>query len=72
MNTEEKLLDIYRQFPCQTLPNAFWKTALVLDQDDLVIQNDSALKPEALAVWHEGKLLALWCRDLEASCLSKK
>lgn len=72
MNAEEKLLDIYRQFPCRTLPNAFWKTASVLEQGNLVIQKDSAHKPKYIAVWQEGKLLALWCRDLESACLSKK
>jgi len=69
MNAEKKLLDIYRQFPCRMLPNAYWKTVSVMDQDDLIVQKYSAKKLESLAVWHEGKLLALWCQDLESSGL---
>ncbi|MFW6176669.1 MAG: hypothetical protein ACOC40_03105 [Thermoplasmatota archaeon] len=31
MNFEEALLSVYKEKPCQNLPNAFWKTEALID-----------------------------------------
>lgn len=59
---EQQLLALYREHPCRTLPNPFWKTArqfgssarlsLQLDHDDRLID---------LQLWSEDRLMAYWC-----------
>ena len=61
---EQQLLALYREHPCRTLPNPFWKTArqfgssarlsLQLDQDDRLSD---------LQLWIEDRLMAYWCAD---------
>jgi len=56
MNAEKELLEIYRQFPCRTLPNAYWKTGSVLDQGNLAIVYRPAQKLHSLAVCKDKKV----------------
>lgn len=61
MNFYHELLEIYRKFPCRTLPNAFWKTGEQGDVLRVVIRCDPEGDLAALAVWQENQLLAFWC-----------
>lgn len=63
MDLVQELLKIYREDPCQTLPNAFWKTAMTMDDSRLSVRRDSDGKLSALAVWQETRLMAFWCAD---------
>lgn len=63
MDWKQELLGIYREDPCQTLPNAFWKTAMTMDGSRLSVRRDSDGRLSALAVWQENRLMAFWCAD---------
>ena len=63
MDREQELLEIYREDPCQTLPNAFWKTAMKMDDSRLSVRRESDGRLSALAVWQESRLMAFWCAD---------
>ena len=63
MDYEQQLLQIYREDPCRTLPNAFWKTARQMDNSRLSIRRDQSGNLSALALWHEAKLLSFWAVD---------
>lgn len=59
----QQLLAIYTEFPCRTLPNAFWKTAIRLDESDLEIRTTHAGALASLVIRHTEGLLAFWCAD---------
>jgi ribosomal protein S18 acetylase RimI-like enzyme len=63
MNEIDRLLAIYRQRPCRTMPNAFWKTRVDMLPSEVVINEDSDGKLESLALWREQQLMALWFAD---------
>ena len=58
-------LDIYRENPCQVLPNAFWKTAKELGQSHLSVARDSNEALTFLAVQDNERILSCWCRTPE-------
>ncbi len=70
MNQTQKLLEIYRQNPCRALPNAFWKTAGLGDALRVESHRGSDGEQTALAVWHEGRLMAFWSATLAENPLS--
>lgn len=72
MDNNQKLLEIYRENPCMTLPNAFWKTAMQMDESRLSIRRDSTGELSALALWRESDLMAFWCAHPEDHILSPK
>ena len=55
------LLNIYIANPCQVLPNAFWKTARVMEHADLFIERNSNGELKSLAIHENSRLLAYWC-----------
>lgn len=63
MDYEQQLLQIYRENPCRTLPNAFWKTASQMENSRLSIRRNDAGDLSALALWQEAKLMAFWTGD---------
>lgn len=65
MSTEDlnQLLDIYRENPCQVLPNAFWKTAKEMGQSRLIISQDSDEALTFLTIQDNERILSCWCRD---------
>ena len=63
MDYEQQLLQIYREDPCRTLPNAFWKTASQMGNSRLSIRRDDAGNLSALALWQEAQLMAFWAGD---------
>lgn len=70
---ERQLLAYYRQNPCRTLPNAFWKTARQLGSSShlgLRIGQDGQLI--CLTLWVEDRLMAFWCEDPAKSPLSRQ
>jgi len=56
-------LDIYRAFPCRTLPNAYWKTASRMDEGELDIQYGSEGELKSLTIWQEKTCQAYWCAN---------
>jgi ribosomal protein S18 acetylase RimI-like enzyme len=54
------LLDYYRNHPCQSLPNAFWKTAEKIEQDRLIINRDPNGEIIFLAIREKSRLLSCW------------
>lgn len=63
MDYEQQLMQLYREDPCRTLPNAFWKTARQMENSRLSIRRDDSGKLSALALWHEAQLMAFWAGD---------
>jgi len=63
MDYEQQLLQIYREDPCRTLPNAFWKTASQMENSRLSIRRDDSGNLSALALWQEAQLMAFWTGD---------
>lgn len=61
--SEQVLLAIYRQDPCRTLPNAFWKSANRLDVGSLDIRNDPGGDLRSLTIYSGGGCLAFWCAN---------
>lgn len=59
------LLDIYRNNPCQTLPNAFWKTAKEMERLRLSAARDSDGALTFLAIQDDSRLMSYWCRKPE-------
>jgi len=64
---EQLLLKVYREFPCRTLPNAFWKTVRQLDSSQLEIQRDSKDVIQSLTISQKDRLLAFWCSEPNAN-----
>ncbi len=62
-NKTQELLKIYRQHPCRTLPNAFWKTNLDAPGSRLTLHKDPDGHLVSLAVWQKDHLMAFWCAD---------
>jgi ribosomal protein S18 acetylase RimI-like enzyme len=59
------LLDIYREYPCQVLPNAYWKTACRIEQYQyFVAESQEAI--DRLALWDDIGLYCYWSRDRHA------
>jgi GNAT superfamily N-acetyltransferase len=64
MNFSDILISIYREHPCEALPNALWKTLAELERGNLqteVAQTDGAVTH--LALWEAQRLLVYWNRD---------
>ena len=54
---------IYTQDPCRTLPNAFWKTAVRIQESDISISRDGSGALSSLVIWEKGHIMAFWCAD---------
>lgn len=67
LEKESKLVELYRKYPCRTLPNAYWKTENKLADLKVCLNEDSFGDANGLAVWDEDQILALWCRK-RADC----
>ncbi|MFN2303065.1 MAG: GNAT family N-acetyltransferase [Anaerolineales bacterium] len=66
MHESQELLELYREDPCRTLPNAFWKSVREDGRGSrLIIQRNPADRLLALELWHGAHLMALWCEDHE-------
>lgn len=65
-----QLLELYRKNPCQTLPNAFWKTVQASESLRVSIRKRSDGDLSALAIWQETRLLTFWCAGPETHPLS--
>ena len=64
MDDIKGLLSLYREDPCRTLPNAFWKSVRGDGRGSrLIIQRDPAGKLATFALWHGSHLMALWGQD---------
>ena len=63
MSEQQRLLALYRKFPCRTLPNAFWKTSSRLDGGSLDIQCNPEGELIKLSIWHKKTCLAFWCKN---------
>ena len=62
LEQKSELLEVYRKYPCRTLPNAYWKTELSLADLQVCLHIDSFGDASGLALWDETKMMALWCR----------
>lgn len=62
MDFYQAFAQVYRQAPCQVLPNAFWKTESEIGQANYEIQA-SGSRVDALRLWDENRLLVYWMRD---------
>lgn len=69
-NETRALLKIYRQYPCRTLPNAFWKTDLDTPGSQLSLQRNPDGHLTSLAVWQKDHLMAFWCADPQVHSLT--
>ncbi|MBG0786830.1 MAG: GNAT family N-acetyltransferase [Anaerolineaceae bacterium] len=67
LDKKSELLDLYKKYPCRTLPNAFWKTDSSLADLKICLHQDSFGDTSGLALWGEDKMMALWCRK-RADC----
>ena len=65
MDHMKQLLGIYREHPCRTLPNAFWKSARQMESSRLSIRRTVEGNLSALALWQESHLMSFWCADSE-------
>ncbi len=63
MKNKHDLLENYREFPCRTLPNAFWKTANRIGGGTLDIQYNLEGELNSLEVWCGRACLAFWCEN---------
>jgi GNAT superfamily N-acetyltransferase len=64
MDDTGELLNLYREDPCRTLPNAFWKSVRRDGRGSrLIVRQDPAGKLVTLALWRGAHLMALWCED---------
>ena len=64
------LLALYRQAPCRTLPNAWWKTGRKVAELTLLVREGPSGALSGLAVQEGERVLALWCRRPVDSPLS--
>ena len=60
MDDLKVLLALYRENPCRTLPNAYWKTASASDDVRLDFRRDPAEKVICHRVWQGERLMAYW------------
>ncbi len=72
MGDKQQLMEIYRQNPCQTLPNALWKTITPADDFQVDIRRGGDHQMESVAVWEGSRLMALWCEDIEHCPLNQE
>jgi len=72
LKQRSKLVELYRKYPCRTLPNAYWKTENKLEDLEVRIQKDSFGDASGLAVWDKDQVLALWCRKRVDCPLSRR
>lgn len=70
MNDKQLLIEIYRQHPCRTLPNALWKTMSAEDDLSVNLQQGLDHRLRSLEVWQESQLMAFWCADVNDQPLS--
>ena len=63
MEQKSHLLNIYRQHPCRTLPNAWWKTGQKLADMEVQIEEDDQGQLRALRLWEDQRVLAFWRRE---------
>ena len=63
MTLKTALLDIYRENPCRTLPNAFWKTVIRGNAMTMDLQRDGEGQLQSLALLDGSRLMAFWCQD---------
>lgn len=66
------LVQLYRKYPCRTLPNAFWKTESNLADLEVCLQQDAFGDTSGLAMWGKDRILALWCRKRADCPLSRR
>ena len=61
-NFNQALRSVYRENPCQVLPNALWKSLLWADQfeTDIKVEDGNVIQ---LSVWNPHKLMLYWQRD---------
>jgi ribosomal protein S18 acetylase RimI-like enzyme len=59
MNFTQALEKVYRERPCQVLPNALWKTLSVLDGMDVSVRQEEDRVVELLA-WRGRQLYVCW------------
>ena len=71
-NSNSRLLALYRQDPCRTLPNAWWKTGKKLAELEVIVRAGPAGAVSGLAVREGERVLALWCRQPADSPLSSE
>lgn len=67
-----KLLEIYREEPCRTLPNAFWKSEYRAGTTRLEVKKGRFGVCQSLALWHNERLMSLWFDDPSQSPLTKQ
>ena len=69
MGNKQEFLEIYRNFPCRTLPNAFWKTAARLSEAALDIVTSAEGELCKVSIWRQQGCLAFWCKDPSVEAL---
>lgn len=62
MDFKQAFAGIYRQFPCEVLPNAFWKTNAERPGANVKFRAAGSQINE-LRMWDENRLLVYWMRD---------
>lgn len=68
----DRLFSIYWEEPCQTLPNAFWKSKFYAGSTKLEIRHDQFGDYRSLALWNDDRLMSLWFDDPQYSPLTKQ
>ncbi len=72
VSDKQKLLTLYREEPCYTLPNAFWKSEFNTGSTKLEVKRDRSGGNQSLAFWHDERLMSLWFDDPRHSPLTKQ
>ena len=72
LEQKTRLVELYRKYPCRTLPNAYWKTESKLAGVAVYLEQDSFGDASGLAVWDKSQILALWCRKRVNCPLSRR
>lgn len=62
MDFYQALVQVYRQSPCEVLPNAFWKSKTVLPGANMAFRATGSQINE-LKMWNENRLLVYWMDD---------
>jgi hypothetical protein len=70
MDDKQQLMEVYRQNPCRTLPNALWKTITPGDDIRVNIRWRQYHHLTSLAIWQDSRLMAFWCEDIKGTPLS--
>lgn len=61
MNFRAALASVYRENPCQVLPNALWKTLALVDQCQTAVKMDGDAITH-LEMWDTSRLMVFWDR----------